>query len=126
MKLLWISLGGAAGTAARYLISGWTASLLGPSFPYGTLMVNVTGSFLLAFLMQLSLTTELLPVTLRLALTTGVLGGYTTYSTFSYETFRYFQEGAWLPGGLNVLVTVTACLIACLLGFALAKWITGG
>jgi fluoride exporter len=120
-RLLWICLGGAGGTGARYLLSGWTLRRFGPGFPYGTLAVNVIGSFLLAVLMFLGTETDSLPPTTRLALTTGVMGGFTTYSTFSYETMKYLQEGAWLLAALNVLVTVVACLVACLLGWGLAR-----
>lgn len=125
MRLFWICLGGALGTGARYLLSGWTLRVLGPAFPYGTLIVNVLGSFLLGFLMVLGIETNWMPATLRLALTTGVMGGFTTYSTFSYETLQCFQEGAWWLGVLNVLVTVFGCLVACLLGWLAAKWLVG-
>jgi CrcB protein len=123
-RFLWICLGGAAGTGARYLMSGW-AQRLGGSFPYGTLFVNVLGSFLLGVLMQVSLTTGLLSPTLRLALTTGALGGFTTYSTFNYETLQYFQGGAWLFGFLNILTTVIGCLIAGAFGLFAARWALG-
>lgn len=85
-RFFWICLGGAAGTGARYLMSVWALTLLGPAFPWGTIAVNVTGSFLLGGLMHLALTTGILTPTLRLALTSGLLGGFTTYSTFNYET----------------------------------------
>ena len=82
-RLLWICLGGAVGTGARYLLSGWLLRWLGPAFPYGTLAVNVLGSFLMGVLMHLALSTGSFSPTLRLTLTTGVLGGFTTYSTFN-------------------------------------------
>ena len=121
-RFLWICLGGAAGTGARYLMSGWVLQRLGGSFPYGTLSVNVLGSFILGVLMQAALTTDLLAPTVRLSLTTGVLGGFTTYSTFNYETLQYFQEGARLFGILNILATVLGCLIAGALGLFAARW----
>ena len=124
-RFFWICLGGAAGTGARYLISGWAVALLGPAFPWGTLAVNLTGSFLLGGLMHLALTTRLLAPALRLALTSGVLGGFTTYSTFNYETLQFFREGAWAIGIANILLTVTACLAAGIGGLALAQWWTG-
>src|SRR5437763_1175971 len=80
-RLAWISLGGAAGTAARYVLSSWLLRVLGPAFPYGTLAVNVMGSFLLGAVMHVGLQTELLSPTARLVLATGVMGGFTTYST---------------------------------------------
>ena len=125
-RFLWICLGGAIGTGARYLLSGWLLRVAGPGFPYGTLAVNVIGSFLLCFLMQISLATEPFPPTLRVVLATGVMGGFTTYSAFNYETLRLFQEDAWLLGFANLAVTVVACLAAGLLGFLSGRLLTGG
>lgn len=124
-RFLWICLGGAAGTGARYLLSGWLLRVAGPSFPWGTLAVNVLGSFLLGLLMQVALTTDLLSPTARLALTTGVMGGFTTYSTFNYETLQYFQQDDWLLGLANVGVTVAACLAAGVLGLLSGRLLTG-
>ena len=124
-RFFWICVGGAAGTGARYLVSGWALALMGPAFPWGTLAVNVTGSFLLGGLMHLALTTRLLAPTLRLALTSGVLGGFTTYSTFNYETLQYLREGALAIGIANILLTVGACLAAGVSGLALAQWWAG-
>lgn len=121
----WICLGGAVGTGARHLLSGWALARFGSSFPYGTLAVNVLGSFLVAVLMVVGTEATWLHPTVRVALTTGVLGGFTTYSTFSYETLQYLQAGVWWLGALNVLVTVGACLIACLLGVLFARCIAG-
>lgn len=120
-RLLWICLGGAIGTGVRYLLSGWFLRVLGPEFPYGTLAVNALGSFLLGVLMQVALSTESFPPTLRLTLTTGVMGGFTTYSTFNYETLQLFQEGAWLLGLANLGITVVACLAAGVLGLVVGR-----
>lgn len=124
-RFLWICLGSAVGGGARYLVSGWALKFLGPALPYGTLAVNITGSFLLAGLMFAGVDAAAMPATVRLALTTGVMGGFTTYSTFSYETMKYLQDGAWGIAIGNVLVTVLGCLAACLLGWAGAKWLFG-
>lgn len=124
-RFLWICLGGAAGTGARYLLSGWLARTAGPGFPWGTLAVNVLGSFLLGLIMQVALATETFPPTLRLALTTGVMGGFTTYSTFNYETLQYFQQDEWLLGLANLGVTVAACLIAGVLGLFAGRFLAG-
>ncbi len=124
-RLLLIGLGGAFGSIARYLVAVWSAGALGTSFPLGTLLVNVAGSFLLAFVMHLGTATELLSANARLALTTGVLGGFTTYSTFNFETTGFFRSGAWFYGTLNVLATVGGCLAAGLLGLAAARLIAG-
>jgi CrcB protein len=124
-RFLWICLGGAAGTGARYLLSGWLARTAGPGFPWGTLAVNVIGSFLLGLIMQVALAAETFPPTLRLALTTGVMGGFTTYSTFNYETLQYFQQDEWLLGLANLGATVTACLIAGVLGLFAGRLLAG-
>jgi CrcB protein len=123
VRLFWICIGGAFGSGARYLLAGWVLEQLGPAFPFGTLAVNLIGSFLLGALMFLGVEAGMMPPTLRLALTTGVMGGFTTYSTFSYETLRYLQAGAWALALLNIAVTVVGCLIACLLGWGLAQWL---
>ena len=124
-EFLLVCLGGAAGTGARYLLSGWLLRAAGPTFPFGTLAVNLIGSFLLGFLMQTALSTDLLSPTTRVTLATGVMGGFTTYSSFNYETLRLWENGAWLLGSLNVLATVVGCLAAGLLGLFLARWSFG-
>jgi CrcB protein len=124
-RLFWICLGGAIGTGARYALSGWLLRILGPEFPYGTLAVNVLGSFLLGVLMQVALSTESFPPTLRLILATGVVGGFTTYSTFNYETLQLFQEGAWLLGLGNLGITVAGCLAVGGLGLVVGRLLVG-
>ena len=124
-RLLWICLGGAVGTGARYLLSGWLLRTAGPGFPWGTLAVNVLGSFLLGLIMQVAVATDLLSPTLRLTLTTGVMGGFTTYSTFNYETLQYLQQNDWLLGSLNLAVTVAACLAAEALGLVAGRLLAG-
>jgi CrcB protein len=124
-RFLWICLGGAAGTGARYLLSGWLLRVAGPAFPWGTLAVNVLGSFLLGLIMQVAMTTDLLPPALRLALTTGLMGGFTTYSTFNYETLQYFQQNDWLLGFANLAATVVICLAAGGLGVVAGRLLTG-
>ncbi len=117
-RFLLICLGGAAGTGARYLTALWASSALGPSFPFGTLIVNLAGSFLLGLLMGMA---PLFSADVRLMLTTGVMGGFTTYSTFNYETTNYFRDGAWLLGATNIAATLAGCLVAGLAGLALAR-----
>jgi CrcB protein len=124
-RFLWICLGGAMGTGVRYLLSGWLGRAAGPSFPWGTLAVNVIGSFLLGLLMQVAVSTNLLSPTLRLTLATGVLGGFTTYSSFNYETLQYLQQNDWLMGSLNVAVTVAVCLVAGGLGLVAGRLLSG-
>jgi CrcB protein len=124
-QLLMICLGGAIGTGARYLLSGWVLQVMGTSFPYGTLVVNGIGSFLLAALMYAGIEAATISPSLRVVLGTGVLGGFTTYSTFSFETMKYLQDGAWLLAAVNILGTVVGCLVACLAGWACARWLLG-
>ena len=124
-RLLLVCLGGAIGTGARYLIAIQAPRLLGASFPYATLTVNVLGSFLLGAVMHVGLTTNLMTPGLRLVLATGVLGGFTTYSTFNYETMEYLREGAFWLAGLNAAATVLLCLLAGALGLALARRLVG-
>lgn len=124
-RFLLVCLGGAVGSGARYATSLWAAGALGTGFPFGTLIVNLGGSFLLGFLMHVATATELLSPDLRLMLTTGVMGGFTTYSTFNYETTQYLREGAWSPAMLNIAATLAGCLIAGFAGLALARLIFG-
>jgi len=125
VNFLWVCLGSAVGGGARYLLSAWTLKALGAGFPYGTFAVNLIGSFLLAAIMSIGVETTTLSSTLRITLATGVMGGFTTYSTFSYETLKYLQEGAWGVAMVNVLVTVFGCLLAGLLGWLSARGLVG-
>ena len=124
-RFLWICFGGAVGTAARYLLSGWVLAALGAGFPWGTLAVNLIGSFLIGGIMHVSLATALLSPTLRLTLTTGVMGGFTTYSAFNYESLRFAQDGAWFLAAVNVVVMVAGCLAAGAAGIWLARLLVG-
>jgi len=121
MQLLYIGICGGLGCVARYLLSGWTYQLLGRGLPYGTLLVNVLGSFLLAALMVFGLRSALISPELRLGLTVGFLGGFTTFSTFSYETWRLIEEGSFWQAGITVLLNVLACLILVGLGIYVAR-----
>lgn len=124
-RFLWISFAGALGTATRYLVGLWAGKALGTAFPFGTLIVNIAGCFLIALVMQISLSTTLLSPTARLTLTTGFMGGLTTYSSFNFETTRFLQEGAWGTGLLNVVVTMFVCFAAGLLGMLVARKLIG-
>jgi CrcB protein len=121
VRLFWICLGGAFGTGARYLLGGFIDRATGSAFPFGTLAINASGSFLIAVIMELAAASTWVPPELRLALTTGVMGGYTTYSTFNYETLRLLEQGAWLLGAANLAATVAGCLAAGLGGLLLAR-----
>ncbi|MDX2086929.1 MAG: fluoride efflux transporter CrcB [Kofleriaceae bacterium] len=112
---------GAVGCGARYLVSVWAGRQFGTSFPYGTLIVNVAGSFLIALVMESSIRAADFSPNLRLALTTGLMGGFTTYSSFNYETTTLMMGDAPMRGALNIVVTVLGCLGAGLLGLWLAR-----
>jgi CrcB protein len=120
-RFLWICLAGAAGTGARYLVQLGAAKAFGQTFPYGTLIVNVVGSFLIALLVQLSLSGDRISPTLRLVLATGFLGGFTTYSAFNYETLALFEQRSYGPGAIYLALTVVGCLAAGLLGLGAAR-----
>jgi CrcB protein len=125
VRLLLICLGGAVGTGARYLIGGLAARWLGSEFPYGTLFINVLGSFLIGFIQQVGLTTLAIPETTRLVLTIGVMGGFTTYSSFSYETISLIENGSWLGAAANIVLTTGLCLAVCVLGLGLGRVAVG-
>ena len=113
-----VGLGGAIGSVLRYLTSVLAAHWLGDQFPYGTLIVNLVGSFAIGLVHQVGSDTLLIPDNLRIFLTTGVMGGLTTYSTFSYETVRLMETGAWTQAWLNIAVTTTVAIGLCFLGMA--------
>jgi CrcB protein len=116
---------GGFGSACRYLLGGWVIELAGPGFPYGTITINAIGSFLIALIMAVSLNSTLISPNMRIALTTGIMGGFTTYSTFNYESVSLFNQGALLLGSLNILVTVVICLVTGFAGLALGRWLVG-
>jgi fluoride exporter len=120
-RFLLVCLGGAVGTGARYQLASWMARVYGPGFPRGTVLINVTGSFLIALIMELSLTTGAIPEDVRLVLTTGMMGGYTTYSSFNYETLRLAEGGSLGLAALNVGLTVVGCLVSGVLGLLAAR-----
>ena len=120
-RFLLICLGGAAGTGARYLTTVWAAVIFGPSFPAGTLIVNLAGSFLIGLVMEMSRTTSSIGPDLRLILTTGFLGGFTTYSAFNEESLAMFRSGASRMAVTNIGVTLIGCLIAGIAGMALGR-----
>lgn len=124
MTLLLVALFGALGCLLRYALSGWVHGVLKRGFPYGTLAVNAAGALLIGFVMELGLRSTVLSPQLRTGLAIGLLGGLTTFSTFSYETWRLLEEGEFLLAAANVLVSVLVCLTLTWLGMAAAKSLT--
>jgi CrcB protein len=125
-RLAGVFLGSGLGGAARYLLGAWVVETYGAAFPYGTLAINAIGSFLIMVIMTLSLRGVAIGPDLRLFLTSGIIGGFTTYSTFNYETLALGQRGAPLLGALNVIATVLICLVAGLLGLWVGRSMTHG
>jgi CrcB protein len=121
MQLFYIGIFGGLGCVARFLTADWTSQVFGRSFPYGTLLVNVAGSFLLGFLLTFGLRSTLLPPDLRVGLCVGFMGGFTTFSTFSYETLKLLEEGSLWQAGANILLNVLLCLVFALVGMFLAR-----
>ena len=121
MQIFYIGLFGAFGCLSRYAVSGWTYTLVGRGLPYGTLVVNVAGSFLLGLVMEATLHSTVLSPEVRMGITTGFMGGFTTFSTFSYETFRLFEDGSYLAAGANIVLNIVICLVFAGLGISLAK-----
>ena len=119
---LWVAVGGALGSVGRYWLNGLVSARLGESFPLGTLVVNVTGSFVIGFFATLTGPDGrwLAPTGLRQFFMIGVCGGYTTFSSFSLQTLDLAQEGEWLYAGLNITGSVVLCLVAVWLGHVLA------
>lgn len=104
-RYLLVMLGGAIGAMLRYGLGAWVQGLLGPGFPWSTFLINITGSFLIGLVLRLSLEGALSPEW-RLFLAVGMLGGYTTFSTFSWETLTLVQQGEWLKAFLYVTGSV--------------------
>lgn len=123
MTLLGIALAGAAGTLARYGLSGLMHRFLGAGFPWGTLSVNLIGCFLLGLLLELSRQSGWIPPDLRTIVGIGFMGAFTTFSTFGVETFRAFESGDWLVAALNVLANVAGGLLLVVAGTSLARFL---
>lgn len=115
---------GAMGCLARYYLSGWVYGWLGRGFPYGTLAVNIVGAFVIGLVMELSLRSTLISEDLRMGLTIGFLGGLTTFSTFSFETFKLLEDGQFFTAFLNILVSVLICLMLTWAGIFVARQMT--
>jgi CrcB protein len=119
--MLMIALGAAAGANLRYALSLWAARQWGAAFPYGTLLINVSGSFAIGVVMVLLTTRFTGSESWRLLLVTGLLGGFTTFSSFSYETYMLLVSGSWLAAGLNIFLSVGLGLVGVILGAGLAR-----
>lgn len=118
---LWVSLGGVVGASTRYALSRFAAKILTPNFPYGTLIINVSGSFILGLFLVWSTERVLVDPRWRWLLAIGFCGSYTTFSSFAFESIAYFEQGHWLLFASNVIANNLLCLLAVLGGAALAR-----
>ena len=121
MKLFLIALFGAIGTLARYGLQGVVQIRMGSMFPYGTLLINLTGCFLLGLIGQLTLNRMLISSDLRIAIAVGFFGGYTTFSSFGWETAKMLEDGEWLRAVTYVGASVFAGLLLTVAGIHLAN-----
>jgi CrcB protein len=125
LSYIWVSVGGAIGSAARFWISGLVAQRYGQTFPFGTLTVNVTGSFIIGVFAALTDPDGrwLVSPSFREFFMIGVCGGYTTFSSFSLQTLTLAQEGEWLRAIVNSAVSFVLCLLAVWLGYSVTSLI---
>jgi CrcB protein len=122
---LWVAIGGALGSVGRFWLGGLIAARVGETFPFGTLFVNVTGSFLIGIIGALAIPEGRMDSQSRAFATqllmTGVCGGYTTFSSFSLQTLNLLRDREWLYAGGNVILSVVLCMIAVWLGYLLGS-----
>jgi CrcB protein len=121
MPLVLIAIGGAAGAVARYVVDGWVAERAAGAFPWGTLVVNASGSFVLGVLFALAIERDVLPADVRGPLMIGFLGAYTTFSTLMLESWRLWEDGAVGIALANVLGSVVVGLVAVVAGLTLGR-----
>ena len=124
MNVLLVAVGGAIGAAVRYLIGAWVMAHLGPDFPWGTFIINVSGSFLIGVVLAL-VQGGVLPSGARLFVAVGILGGYTTFSTYGYETMGLISDGDLRGALLNALGQVLAGLTAVYFGVVIGRVLGG-
>ena len=122
LNYLFVGLGGAIGTIGRFWLNGVVSRRFGETFPWGTMVINVTGSFLITFFATLTAPEGrwLISPNSRVFFMTGVCGGYTTFSSFSLQTLNLALDGEWLYAGANAILSLTLCLLAAWLGYIAA------
>ena len=121
VRIISVGIGGFCGAVSRFLITGWVHNVTGSSMPYGTLAVNVGGSFILAFMLQFFIAYPGISPHLKSAITIGFLGAFTTFSTFTVDTLHFMEHGNYSKVLLNIALNVIICLIAAGMGMALGK-----
>lgn len=120
-KVLYVGIGGFIGASLRYIISMQSSKIFNGNIPLGTLLVNVIGGLLIGFIMELSFSSDVISPNLRLFLTTGIMGGLTTFSTFSYETISLLNDGSYFMGVTNICLNLFLSLGGVVLGRSLCK-----
>lgn len=119
---LWVGLGGFAGANARYVVGRWMVGRFGEAFPVGTMLINVTGSLLIGFVLALLLgKVSLADPTWRLLLIVGLLGGYTTFSAFAAESVRLIEDGRIAAAATYIVGTNVLAIIACMVGLGIGR-----
>jgi len=121
LNYLWIAIGAVVGASARYFLSTYVARHFSTVFPFGTLLINITGSLVLGFFLVYSTERVLLDARWRLLIAIGFCGSYTTFSSYAFESFALMEQSQWLLVGLNILSSNALCLAAVLAGAALAR-----
>ena len=123
MPYLWIALGAIVGASARYFLSGYIARAFSSTFPYGTLIINITGSLLLGFFLIWAEDCVLVDPRWRWLVAIGFCGSYTTFSSYAFESFAYLEQGQWLAMAANVVANNALCLASVIAGAAVARWL---
>lgn len=121
MTLLLVGAGGFLGAIARYVVDGWVATSTGGGFPWGTLVVNVSGSFALGVLFAASVERDLLPAALRVPVLIGFIGAYTTFSTLALESWRLVESGSYVAAFANIGGSVVLGMLAVVAGLAIGR-----
>ena len=121
MTLVLVGLGGFVGAVARYLVDGWIAERAGATFPFGTLLVNLSGAFLLGLLYALTVERGLLPEAIRPPVFIGFIGAYTTFSTLALESWRLIESGSYGLGIVNLVGSIVLGIVAVVAGLALGR-----
>ena len=126
IQVISVAIAGAVGALCRWGVGRWAVRLFGADFPYGTLIVNVLGCFLIGLIMHISLTTDKLLPTTRLVITVGFLGALTTFSSFSYETVMLIEQARWTAVGLNIAGNLCLGVTATIGGLSIGRILLGG
>ncbi len=121
MNFVIVALGAIVGANLRYILSRFTARVMGPVFPYGTLIINVAGSFIVGWFMIWATERVLVDPRWRLLIVIGFCGGFTTFSSYAFETMAYFEQGQWALMATNIIANNLLSLLAALAGMALAR-----